>query len=111
MRHARVCPSEPSDRYMFQPVDPPRVTITNLQNGAEVVAQFNPEELDEQVAPNWARLQVQGLSHEVRHFRNTSPYAQRFTLYFRAASPEELVVMHRARRQLLSWAYPRRIST
>lgn len=94
---------------MFAQVDPPRVTITNIRNGAEVVAQFNPEELEEQVAPNWARLQVQGLSHEVRHFRNTGPYTQRFTLYFRAATPEDLVLMQRARRQLMSWAYPQRI--
>lgn len=96
---------------MLEFADPPKLSLTNLQNGAEVVAQFLPEEFEESVAPEWARLKPQGLSHNVHHFENTSPYVCGFKLYFRAFSTAELVLLQRARRHLLSWAYPRRIST
>lgn len=95
---------------MFDASTPPRMSITNLRSGAEVVAFFNPPEWDESVQPSWARLAPQGNSHEVHHFQNTSPYELKFTLYFRAGSPDELLAMQRARRHLLSWAYPMRTS-
>jgi hypothetical protein len=95
----------------YEDYEPPRMSITNLRTGDEVVAQFNPAELVETVAPRWARLAPQGLSHEVHHFQNTSPYQVPIELFFRAYSREELVLIHRARRHLLSWAMPRRIGS
>lgn len=91
--------------------DPAKMSITNLVSGAEVIAQFNPEEFQESVQPIWARLAAQGLSHEVHHYAHTSPYVVQMDLYFRAFSKEELLELHRARRHLLSWAHPRRIAS
>jgi hypothetical protein len=95
----------------FEDYEPPRMSITNLRSGEEVVAQFNPGELGESVSPQWSRLAPQGLSHEVHHFTHTGPYQIQIELFFRAYSPEELERIHRARRHLLSWAMPRRIGS
>lgn len=92
-------------------ISPPKMSITNLRSGVEIVAQFNPTEFEEQVAPNFARFSAQGQSHEKRHFTYTGSFAVTTTLYFRAFSPAELDEIHRARRHLLSWAYPRRIGS
>jgi hypothetical protein len=96
---------------MIDAKHPPRLSITNLRNGAEIAAQFNPEEFEESVSPEWSKLKVQGLSHPVHHFETTSAYVCRFTLYFRAFSPLELQQLQRARRHLMSWAYPRRVTS
>lgn len=95
----------------YEAFEPPRMSITNLRSGAEVIAQFNPAELQESVAPQWARLAPQGLSHEVHHFTHTGPYEIQMELFFRAYSQAELDDIHRARRHLLSWAAPRRIGS
>jgi Contractile injection system tube protein len=89
----------------------PKLSVTNLRSGEEVVAQFNPNELDESVAPQWSRLAPQSFSGDIRQFNNTNSYGLKLSLYFRAYSEQELVDLHRARRQLLSWAYPRRINS
>ena len=84
----------------------PKVTLTNLNSGETLEAQFNPTELEEQVQANFAAQQVPGLSHEVLQFSHTGNHGFPLALFFRAMSPEEMAAMHRARRFLLSLAYP-----
>lgn len=96
---------------MISPAEPPRIYIRNLRNNERVSAQFNPNEMDESVAPQFSRMQVQGLSHEVHHFTHTGPYEISMKLRFRAYSPEELEALQRARRQMMSWAYPRAVQS
>lgn len=96
---------------MIDTKDPPRLSFTNMLTGDEVVVQFNPPDFDEQVSPQFARLAPQGLSHEVHHFDHTGPYELRFQLRFQAMTSAELELLRRARRHLLSWAYPRRTAT
>lgn len=88
----------------------PKVTITNLSSGDTLVAQFNPTELQEQVQANYVNQQVPGLSHEVLQFGNTGNYGFPLSLFFRAGAPKELIAMHRARRFLLSLAYPKGVA-
>lgn len=84
--------------------------VKNLRSQDEVIAQFNPAEFEESIAPKWARLDIQGLSHEIRQFLHTGSYEIKLALYFSARSTDELAYAHYCRRLMLSWANPRKIA-
>lgn len=88
----------------------PKLVITNLYSGDELIAQFNPSTLREQLGANWSRLQVPGLSHERLQFVHTENFKLNLAMQFRADQQSELVSIHRARRLLLSWCYPREVA-
>jgi hypothetical protein len=101
---------ETSLDYMHSP---PKMQIRKFGSSDPedvVIAQFNPSEFEESVAPKWARLAPQGLSHEVRQFISTGPYAIKLTLFWMVRSVGELQEAHRDRRRLLSWANPSKVS-
>lgn len=102
----------PSNKPPNTSPPPRRIALTNQDadpsdDNVELVAQFNPTNLTEEIAANWARITVPGLSHEQLQFVNCSNYKLKMDLHFRATSFEEALYIHRARLLLLAWNYPR----
>ncbi len=62
-------------------VKPAPLTLVNMVTGDARTAQFNPEELEESLGVNYARLQVPGLSHTRKHFINTEDVKYSFELF------------------------------
>ena len=89
---------------------PNRMVFTNLYDGEELLAQFNPTQFTESLGVNWTTLQIPGLSHKPLQFINTDNLKLRFELYFQARSPDELLDIQRARLLLIAWCYPRNVS-
>jgi hypothetical protein len=85
----------------------PKMTVTNLNTGLTMRAQYNPEQLEETVSANWARQGVPGLSHNVLQFSNTANETFAFELFFRANTEAEMQEIHRWRRFLKSLVVPR----
>ena len=86
---------------------PPKLVFVNLVSNDELEAQFNPTQLSEQIEANWAHQTVPGQSHEPLQFVNTANFKLDIELFFRAINTTEYEEIHRARRQILSWVYPR----
>jgi len=91
-------------------ITPPRLLFVNLVSTDELEVQFNPTQLMEQIEANWARQTIPGQSHEPLQFVNTANFKLDLELFFRAISKSELETIHRARRQIFSWAYPRDVA-
>lgn len=86
---------------------PPRVSLTNLRTGETVEMPFTPETFAEQVAVNYARQAVVGMSHETLQYGNTGNYTlEGLDFFFRGNTPEEVDAIHDGRLFLLSLAYP-----
>ena len=93
-----------------------RIALTNqdadpADGNVELVAQFNPTNLTEEITANWSRITIPGLSHEPMQFVNCSNYKLKMDLHFRAVAKDELLAIHRARLLLLAWNYPRLVSS
>lgn len=67
---------------------PPRMTITRLDTGASVSAQFNPDEVQEELTVNYAELPVVGLSHRPMQYVGTSNLLLNYDLGFDVLSIE-----------------------
>lgn len=65
---------------------PPRVTVTNVETGVFVQAQFNPDELKEKLGANYRELEVQGLPHRPLQYTGTGNHELSFILGFDALS-------------------------
>ncbi len=63
-------------------IRPPRMTITRMDTGALVSAQFNPEQVEEELSVNYAELSVLGLSHKPMQYLGTSNLALNYDLGF-----------------------------
>lgn len=77
----------------------------------EIEAQFNPEQVKEHLAANYARLAVTGLSHKPLQYQNTENHTFSLTLAFMVYDREgnKLASNDECRRFLLSHFYaPRR---
>lgn len=85
---------------------PARLTLTDLNSGVTVEAQFNPSQLIERLGANWESMEVPGLSHKPLHFMNTNNEQQVMTLWFRAITRTEMAQLHEARRFLKSLVFP-----
>jgi hypothetical protein len=59
---------------------PTPMTLVNMVTADSIDAQYNPEELEEAIGVNYARLQVPGLSHTRKHFINTDDVKFTFEL-------------------------------
>lgn len=90
----------------------PRVLISNLTSNVSFKMQFNPTQLREQLAANYANQQVPGLSQEVMQFVNTRNRTFEFDLYFDVTRVRGESVgynpLFRTRAELRSLLYPRR---
>ena len=84
--------------------------IVNLRNNKVLVAQYNPDRLEEEIGSEWSKLDVNGNSHQKLQFRRTNNLVLTFTLQFVAQTRIEMVRLHEARRTIHSWAYPRNVS-
>jgi hypothetical protein len=84
---------------------PERMHLVDLRTGEDRSVFFNPEQLEEQLSVNWAKLTVPGLSHQVLHYVNTNNHALSLDLYLAAHSLLERQLMEDYRRFLLSLCY------
>lgn len=87
--------------------NPPKMTVSNLNTGLTMRAQYNPTQFEEQVAANYTRQNVPGLSHMPLQFQNSANEQFSFELFFRAEKESEMVEIHRWRRFLKSLVIPR----
>ncbi|HTJ80540.1 MAG TPA: hypothetical protein VL400_02420, partial [Polyangiaceae bacterium] len=83
------------------------MTISNVDTGESVSAQFNPEEVSEKLTVNYKDLEIMGFSHKPQQYQNTSNLALSFTLGFDALSVDGGSVQ-RTRLFLHSLCYSRR---
>ena len=100
----------------------PKVRFINLENREEVVAQFNPPNLDESVSVSYARLPILGMSHQAMQYQYTDNYKTTIELFWcsihdnlRGGSgpqpdgPFSIISSHKeSRNKLLSWCYPKK---
>lgn len=87
---------------------PERMSLVNLANGAQLDAQFNPEELQESIGAVYAKQAVLGYSHQVKQFVHTEDLGVTFTLYFSSFDgPDRHKLNMAARRFLHAACYPR----
>lgn len=84
---------------------PERMHLVDLRTGEDREVFFNPDQLQEQLSVNWARLTVPGLSHQVLHYVNTNNHSLDIDLYLAAHSLLERQLMDDWRRFLLSLCY------
>jgi len=89
---------------------PSKLVFTNLVDGAELEAQFNPTNFTEQLGANWNSLTIPGASYKPLQFSNTDNLKLRFEMFFLAQTKAELAGLQRARLLLLAWCYPRRVA-
>lgn len=61
---------------------PDRMTLTNVQTGDAMTAQFNPDEVKEKLVVNYKDLEILGLSHRPKQYQNTSNLALSYELGF-----------------------------
>lgn len=80
------------------------VQTTNPDN--QIVAAFNPTELEQAVPMDWTRMVAPGGSFSRIHFIATRNYTLDLELYWTAFTIEQLKVAEKARSQLLAWQYP-----
>src|SRR5437868_5591301 len=64
--------------------EPDRMSITNIDTGDGMIAQFNPTELKEKIGAGYARLQVVGRSSKPLQYQGTDNHTFDFELAFRA---------------------------
>lgn len=83
-----------------------KARIANLVTLEDVPVQFNPTELEHGVEVAWQRFTVPGLSHQPKHYVNTSNAVFPLSLYYRAHSLAELDEMRDKRNFFESLAYP-----
>jgi len=90
---------------------PARMMFVNLATGIELVAQFNPTEVEELLTVNWAELATPGSSHGVHQYSNTDSLQFTFTLRFASddgSGQNKIEDVRRARRFFHSLGYARR---
>lgn len=96
----------PESDYIIRP---PRVTLTNLEDGDYITAQFNPAEVRERLSANFVDLAIMGLSHKPQQYTGTENLQLQFDLGLDAMSIDGGTdVLERCRRFLHSLCYSRR---
>ena len=95
---------------------PEKMYMTNLVDGSNIVAQFNPTEFSEAISVNYARQAIPGLSHQPLQYIHTSNETFNLTLFFNAndeVEPRQNTIAQieknlTSRAFLLAACYPRR---
>lgn len=89
---------------------PERMHLANLLTQEELEAQFNPTELKEHIAVNYARLGILGMSHQPLQYQYTGNHEFNFEMFFRVYDDRgnRIDDMDNARRFLLSLTVPPR---
>lgn len=72
-------------------IAPLRMTLTNVNTGESMTAQYNPEEIREKLVVNYNDLEIMGLSHKPKQYKNTSNLSIQFELGFDALSTSRSV--------------------
>lgn len=85
-----------------------RMSMTRVDDPSrEFVAMFNPEELSEELAANYARQAPPGLPHKIMQYTGTENLTLTMTLFFNADSVSRINEIAEGRRFLHSVFYPR----
>jgi len=63
---------------------PKRMWLTNVDTLEEMIAHYNPSEMEEIISVNYNRLKVLGLSHEILQYQNTGNLRLNMVLQFHA---------------------------
>lgn len=71
---------------------PTRMTLANLETGDAITAQFNPDELKEEIAVHYEKLDVLGLSHKPLQYKNTDNHALSYELGFDGLTTRDVEV-------------------
>lgn len=90
---------------------PERMHLVDLRTGEDWEVMFNPEELNEQVDVNYARMTVPGLSHEPLHYINTSNHGVSLDLFVIGNDATARGLSEVFRRFLLSLTVPSGVAT
>ncbi len=96
----------PSWREAMERVPGFKARVANLVTQEDVPVMFNPTELEHSIEVGWQRFTVPGLSHQPKHYVNTSNATLPMTLYYRAQTLAELDEMRDKRNFFESLAYP-----
>lgn len=87
---------------------PPRVTLGALSGFRGAFdAQYNPDSLEETLGAVYAKVKVQGMSHQPMQFEHSENWAASFDLAFDAFSSESYDI-NMTRNMLQSWVCPQR---
>ncbi len=89
---------------------PERMSFSNLANATTLEAQFNPEELNEDLKAVWGEIPIAGLSHKPQNYEGTDNHVFSFKLQFAVQDSDgnKLADITFARRYLQSLFYARR---
>jgi hypothetical protein len=96
----------PSWRSALDPVPEFKARVANLVTQEDVPVMFNPTEIETAVEVGWQRFTVPGLSHQPKHYVNTSNTTIPLALFYRATTLAELDQMRDKRNFFESLAYP-----
>lgn len=96
----------PSWRSALDPVPEFKARVANLVTQEDVSVQFNPTEIEHAVEVGWQRFTVPGLSHQPKHYVNTSNATLPLALFYRAVTLDQLDEMRDKRNFFESLAYP-----
>lgn len=83
-----------------------KARVANLVTQEDVPVMFNPTELETAVEVGWQRFTIPGLSHQPKHYVNTSNTTIPLTLFYRALTLAQLDEMRDKRNFFESLAYP-----
>lgn len=68
----------------------PKMSLTNIVDPIDTIfAQFNPEEIREQLRSVWERITIPGLSHQRLNYVSSDNYKTRFTLKYDATGRDQ----------------------
>lgn len=90
---------------------PAHMMFVNMATGKELIAQFNPTEVEELITVKWAELAVPGNSHGIHQYGGTESLKYTFTLRFAAddgSNTNQIERVRAARKFIHSLAYARR---
>ncbi len=96
----------PSWRAALDRVPEFKARVANLVTLEDVSVQFNPTELEHGLEVVWQRFTIPGLSHQPKHYVNTSNAVFPMNLYYRAHTLAQLDEMRDKRNFFESLAYP-----
>jgi len=96
----------PSWRSALDPVPEFKARVANLVTQEVVPVMFNPTEIETAIEVGWQRFTVPGLSHQPKHYVNTSNLSIPLSLFYRAVTLAQLDEMRDKRNFFESLAYP-----
>lgn len=70
---------------------PERMTLANVETGDIITAQFNPDEVKEELSVNYERLEILGQSFQPLQYKSTANFQLNYDLGFDGVSERDVV--------------------